>query len=678
MNMKTIGKKIKAIYFLAIIAIVSICMAILPLMSTNVKADSDRTLKVVGAHATVVDKTTSSQNFDGDYAVSFKAEFTKSLYDYLTTNYDVVKFGMLIGPADNYAAVTSIETALANDYVDSCYLGNKESAQYISFQSGELTFSYEATREYSEADITADATTNAAKTQALLEQSNQDLTAIPYYMANGTAVLVKAEQPVVRSARKLINDEFILSNLQFEGNNVYSRYVGTFDDEYLASDYYIEKSTGKVYKADANNELLPFAATDFIGAGQLVVAAQDVVSAATDEFVLDQATIDALEVGNDYAIAVFDADNNVRGIKAKVITKILSTKEDFFNDVDGDGVGDVARANYIFHLDCVKNTSDGNYTTQTVIEGYYILGNNIDFGDVTEFVAAAGDVRPQLASATGGFSATLDGRGFAISNISVGTASGGLLGMLNGATIKNIAFDGIASNRNDEFPSLLAYRVYNTTLENVYIRAKASTGNHKYVGEPKAFYQILDQFGQSSFTNVIFENQDALVAGNTAKFARVAFADDKTSVYENVNVIGLPTYAKASQHVAAAGDTPAQHTLVMKLPLSTIKSYVAGPGVYELSKTGNAATVYADLIANINAGETKNIQYIEFVEDNLRGYYVDNAAISADAAAVKAYIDSGYWSKIGGSLVWNSLEGERFTVKSNNADDSNFKFVVLF
>ena len=63
--MKTIGKKIKTIYFLAVIAIVSVCMAIIPLMSTNVKADAESGIKVVGAHGTVIDATTDSQNFDG-------------------------------------------------------------------------------------------------------------------------------------------------------------------------------------------------------------------------------------------------------------------------------------------------------------------------------------------------------------------------------------------------------------------------------------------------------------------------------------------------------------------------------------------------------------------------------------------------------------------------------------
>ena len=90
MNMKTIGKKIKAIYFLAVIAIVSMCMAILPLMSTNVKAETKESgLKVVGAQVIVIDDTTTAQNFDGKYSISFQAEFTKDLFDSLNIRNNV-------------------------------------------------------------------------------------------------------------------------------------------------------------------------------------------------------------------------------------------------------------------------------------------------------------------------------------------------------------------------------------------------------------------------------------------------------------------------------------------------------------------------------------------------------------------------------------------------------------
>ncbi len=675
MNMKTIGKKIKAIYFLAVIAIVSMCMAIIPMMSTNVKADTEPGLKVVGANVVVIDSTTSSQNFDGKYAVSFKAEITKELYETLSVNGKTVKLGMLVGPAANFDAVSSVDTAIANGFIDSCFLGNKDSIQYISFKVGETTCAYEGMKEFNEADIVAGASTDAEKIEALLEQSSEELTAIPYYSVNGRITLVKPEQPIVRSARKLINDAYALSNLEF-GNELYSRYVGTFDDQYTACEYYVEKSTGKVYKSDANKELVPFFGGDFVGNGQLVVDAKDVIADDLQQLTLSQETMSALVDGQDYSIAAFldDADNTVRTIKAKVVTKILTKMEDFFNDVDGDGIGDVNVANYIFHLDCVKNAHDGNYTTTTEIKGYYVLGANIDLMDSTAFIISSGDIRPNLAGVDGGFSGTFDGRGFAISNINTANCSAGFFGLLNKATIKNVAFDGFVTNRNDSTPSFLAYNTHASTFENVYIRAKEYKGNFgdNYVSSPSVFGTIRDQYGKNVFTNVIFENTVALEAGKVSKYNRAQFTNDTTSVYTNTAVIGLPSAYKHVAHETVAD----KHVLQLTITSEAMTALGVQAGEIALANCPVAVTdAYANLIANMETKYGSDIDYINFIEDvSGRDYYLNNAGLVANTTATDAFVATGMWTKVGSALAWNSLVSETYVVKSTNADPSDLTF----
>ncbi len=668
--MKTIGKKIKTIYFLAVIALVSMCMAIIPLMPTNVKADAEA-IKVVGAKVTVIDETTSSQNFDGKYAVSFQAEFAKTFYESINVGGKTVKFGMLVGPAANYDAVSSIDTAIQNGYVDTCFLGNKDVAQYVNFKSGETTYVYEGIVEYNEADIVAGKTTEAEKIDALLTASAEDLSAIPYYSINGTVNLVKEEQPIARSARELINDEYALNADLEYGDELYSRYVGNFDGTYTGAEYYIEQSTGKVYKSDANGSLVPFYATDFVGGGQLVVAAQDVTATALDEMSLLD-IMDMLEVGEEYSIAVYD-NNTVKSIKARVVTKILSSINDFFNDVDGNGVGDVAAANYIFHLEPVKNTYDGNYTTPTVIDGYYVLGGNIDFADTNAVVAASGDVRFLLKEKTGGFQATLDGRGFAISNINVGTCASGMFGLLNGATIKDIAFDGIMTNRNDSAPGLFAHNTYNSTFENVYIRAKAYPSNvgDGYVSMAKAFGSLNPAYGASTFTNVIYENSDALVDGNVKKFDRVTFSNDETSTYTNTSIIGLPSHFTQTAH---ATDTE-NRVLTLYVSSAAMTKLGVEAREYALADCPAAVTTaYAGLIKNIQTKFEVTIGYITFVEDTVRNYYVNNAELLADTTATQAYTDTGLWVNAGDKLAWNSLVTETISVKSTNVNPLDMTF----
>ncbi len=719
--MKTIGKKIKAIYFLAVIAIVSMCMAILPFMSTNVKAETqDVGLNVVGAQVIVIDGTTSEQDFNGKYAVSFQAEFTTDLYGKLNVRGNAVKFGMLVGPVANYADVT-IETAEENGFVNSCFLGNKDCEQYISFGLGETTCKYEASIEYDEADIVAGLSTDAEKLDAVLAQSSQELAAIPYYVVNGEVTLVKVANPLVRTARRLINDAYAFSdNVEF-GDALFARYVGAFDDEFLGREYYVEKSTGKVYMSNANNELVPFYAQNFVEDGQLVVNLENAEAEDLDFLTLDADTMETLAVGQDYSIAVFldDADNTVKTIKAKVVTKIISKFEDFFIDINGDDMGDVALANYIFKLEAIKNSYDGNHTTPDVIEGYYVLGANIDVANNTNLIPSNGDKRYVLNTSRSGFMATLDGRGFALSNVNVANCTSGMFGILNGATIKNIAFYDIITNRNDANPGLLAHGTYNTTFENVYVKLKEYTGTFgdNYVSVPKVFGAINDKYGASSFTNVIYENTVALNTENTKKYNRVQFTGDTTSVYENTTVIGLPaTYSRSAfvkveniPESVEEGETPEisrdeyyeADTLSLTLPLDVIKSFVGadkGAGTYALADAGDVSTTFAKLIARLeaegtydsNVDEDKDettdfvrhytteIEFIEFIEDTARNYYIDNAGLVADADVVNAYIETGFWKFSGDQLIWASNEAKAhvYTEKEKVVEICTYSYTI--
>ena len=135
-------------------------------------------------------------------------------------------------------------------------------------------------------------------------------------------------------------------------------------------------------------------------------------------------------------------------------TKIVTKAEDlaYFkitNDVDGMGNA--------------SNVS-GNF------DGYYLLGNDIDAAGYThatgiDGIAAANKVFIYNNFVDCGLTGTFDGNGHTISNLSIGR--GGLFGVINEGTVKNLGLSEIAFSSSDA--AALAWYTYGGSIENVYI-----------------------------------------------------------------------------------------------------------------------------------------------------------------------------------------------------------------
>lgn len=116
-------------------------------------------------------------------------------------------------------------------------------------------------------------------------------------------------------------------------------------------------------------------------------------------------------------------------------------------------------------LDCFKM----NTATDT-IDGYYILSRNIVADNYT--YAHNVELAPQgyfsVAPDKGyGFVGTFDGNGYKIDGLNI-TATNGLFGHVEGATIKNVAFTNAVVDAGG-FGGLLAGSMRSGTVENVYI-----------------------------------------------------------------------------------------------------------------------------------------------------------------------------------------------------------------
>ena len=104
--MKSISKKIKTIYLLAMMAILSICIAVFPVFKTEtVKAEEDPGLSMNGAYVRF-----SKTDKADDFALMFQAKITKAFYDTIADQ--DVKFGMAIFPDSETANVTDYASLL--------------------------------------------------------------------------------------------------------------------------------------------------------------------------------------------------------------------------------------------------------------------------------------------------------------------------------------------------------------------------------------------------------------------------------------------------------------------------------------------------------------------------------------------------------------------------------------
>lgn len=113
---------------------------------------------------------------------------------------------------------------------------------------------------------------------------------------------------------------------------------GVFDNK----EFIIDKTTGKIYRPNSNNELIIYDATSYLdGASSITIGDKSQTIISKEEFTVDTTNLSTLEDGENYLIYA----NNSRYLSVKVVTRVLSTLGDFFkNNI-------INASDYIFHLD---------------------------------------------------------------------------------------------------------------------------------------------------------------------------------------------------------------------------------------------------------------------------------------------------------------------------------------
>src|SRR5690554_496001 len=175
----------------------------------------------------------------------------------------------------------------------------------------------------------------------------------------------------------------------------------------------------------------------------------DVTSGRVEVNIVD----DLLEASNSYhrlkTLEIYSATYAIK-VHANVYTKIIKSVDDFNEMLATAKVAD------------------------QVYDGYFILGNDIDFEGANYTPTDVG--ADWFDGGALGFIGTFDGRGYAISNMTV-TARGIFSGLGTGAMIKNTAFLNTKYHENLEFGLFGGTEDPQATLENLFIEITSSLPN---------------------------------------------------------------------------------------------------------------------------------------------------------------------------------------------------------
>lgn len=179
----------------------------------------------------------------------------------------------------------------------------------------------------------------------------------------------------------------------------------------------------------------------------------------------------------------------------------------FVATTDKDGVYYSFNVNVLLATKVIRTADDmaavrislEQLTAYTPIEGYYVLGNDIDFANAqihTDMSKVIKTLTDQFWNKNQGFRGTFDGLNHKITNVKVG--QGGIFGFIGqGAVIKNVDFENI-SYIGAYCGSLFGYAVLNATVQNVNISVSA----YKNPGNADQGFLGGRLVSASTFTNV--------------------------------------------------------------------------------------------------------------------------------------------------------------------------------
>ena len=247
--------KIKSIYLLAIVAILSFCMLLFPAMPKTANAEGtmgEGSVEIKSAKVVVQQYAQGVEK----WAIMFKAEITQEQYNLITADDTVdVKFGMFIGPTNFLKDATDYAGLVENKFKAISYVGSVagENVQKLEFVEG--------VAEYWGAIVYDDAQLNTQENgDRRVSAAEMDLTAVPFY-TDGTTNNALLAQKKSATPRNILVESYLLQQdgeavvdgVGINADTTVKNYAGEI--EFFDGDVYICRSTNRLMVGEKQGEL---------------------------------------------------------------------------------------------------------------------------------------------------------------------------------------------------------------------------------------------------------------------------------------------------------------------------------------------------------------------------------------------------------------------------------------
>lgn len=483
--MKLKKEKIKVIYILIFMLLFSVAMLIIPLPKNKVHAQmnaSANALEVIDARI---------EEHDGEWAIMFKVQIDKESYNSITNyGYDLVKFGMLIGPSKRIENITDYQSAINQEYASFLHVGTQSAVNesstdncttIVKFENGATLYNYEAGIIYD---------SNLLSNLDLKEVANLELSVIPIYATLDQTFVVMDNAKTFTPKLELVNSyaKEKVSESTNVSNNTLQKYIGQFS--YKQGEYYVCQSTNRLMGATTfGADLNPIDLSIYSNDDELFIDCQKIPTILNEEYV--QALISN---DNYHSFAICKGDETVDIYSVKIAKRVICRmfKEDrYLNGAQASALQDYyafhpGDEEYVLPASCVYVGIF--YNTQKIptrtYDGLYVLANKITPTTMQKIaINNSSYYRGSRAVEGKGFIGVFDGRGnamdFNYSEKKVYAYCGGLFNSIYGATIRNVAFVNLYQYGVQQ--NFISFGAHKVNFDNVYIKVDSVQHfNHTY------------------------------------------------------------------------------------------------------------------------------------------------------------------------------------------------------
>ena len=349
-------------------------------------------------------------------------------------------------------------------------------------------------------------------------------------------------------------------------------------------------------------------------------------------------TDEVLPVGEQY-VTVFFTDGTFKTYPIVCATKVITEAAELamFS----------AKGGYDQYSSKASAWDDGDYWRASQEQsGYYVLGKNIDasayvhgsriaadYTDVTGKDAPAGEFNnatwngyDKYVGKPIGLTGTFNGMGYTIDSMTIGSQREGFFGIVNGGTVKNVAFKGVKATESYNY--IIANYLINATISDLYIETNAYDKDDAANNPGYAFNKGTGIFGayaadDTKISNIFIRLNSSLSATPTLSTFGALFGS--TNANEDYTCENVFVYCR-------------QHVKYIVGTTTTVTDETTGETTEKTTYASETVQYYMPMVttAVAKAAKDDNGEYT-IVSSKGTLYVAENQVKDPDAAQLEAY-----------------------------------------